>query len=230
MEGRVLVVGLERQVLKKIDPLLSRSQLSVDSVGKGESALMLAAKVAFDLLVVRHPLPDMALGSFMSAVHEPGSPCCASPILVLTDRTRLDEIRTLLPGGSGQAISVDEPAKLLQEIASRQLGVAPRVAIRVAVRLDVRLEGGSSRVACQTENLSEQGLLVRSPNLYPIGTRLTFDFTLPDQRLPIQGEAEVVRHSVPDVEGVQGLGLRVLSYRGDGARTLQRFLKEKPRR
>ena len=229
MEGRVLVVGLERSLIRKIDPLLSRSQLSVDNVGKGESGLMLAAKVAFDLLVVRHPLPDMSLGSFMGSVHEPGSPCCKSPILVLTDRYRLDELRPLLPGGSGQALAVDEPDKLLQEIASRQLGVAPRVAIRTAIRLEVHLEGGSSRGACQTENLSEQGLLIRSPTLYPFGTRLAFDFTLPDQRLPIQGQAEVVRHSVPDVEGIQGLGLQVLSYRGDGGRVLQRFLKQKGR-
>jgi CheY-like chemotaxis protein len=225
MSGRVLVVGLERKVLKKIDPLLSRSQLSVDCVAKGDSGMLLAAKTRFDLLVVRHPLPDMSVGSFMSAVHEPGSPCASTPVLFLTDSYRLEELRPLLPGGAGQALSVDEPDKLLQEIASRQLGVSARVTVRVPVRLEVTVEGNTSRVACQAENISAEGLLLRSPTLYPIGTRLGFEYTLPDQRVPVAGEAEVVRHAVPEAEGIQGVGLRVIKYKGGGATILQRFLK-----
>ena len=223
-EGRVLVVGLERALFQKMEPLLSRSLLQVDRVARGESGVLLATQALFDLLVVRHPLPDMSLGSFMNAVHEPGARCGATPILVLTDPSQLAEVRTFLPGGAKQALSVGEPDKFLQEVASRLLGVTPRVAVRIPVRLSIQMGDGTSRVACQSENLSEQGMLVRSPTLYPMGTRLQFEFTLPNERASIQGEAEVMRHSVPDVEQVQGVGLKVLFFKGDGAGRLRRFL------
>jgi hypothetical protein len=227
METRVLVVGLERGLYGKIEPLLLRSNLSVDRVPKGESGLYLAARVLFHLLVVRHPLPDMALGSFISAVHEPGAMCGASPILVLADDFQLEELRRLLPGGDKQVLSIKEPAKLLQEVASRLLHVAARIALRVHVRLQVQLQEGTSLVACQTENFSEKGMLVRTPTLYPIGTKVRFECTLPADRSPIAGDAEVARHSVPDIEQVSGIGLKILAFQGDSARRLRRFLEGK---
>ena len=227
MPGRVLVVGLERSIFKKMEPLLSRSLLEVDHVARGEHGLLLAQQAAFELLVVRHPLPDMALGSFMSTVHEPGALCAATPILVLTDPERLDQTRAMLPGGVKQALSVKEPAKLLQEMASRLLGVSPRVAARIPVRLDVRVGGGTSRIACQSENVSANGLLLRCPGPYEVGTRMEFEYTLPGELRPVRGEAEVVRQSVPDVEGVEGVGLKVVSFKADGKSRVQRFVKSK---
>ncbi len=227
MESRVLVVGLERALYEKIEPLLSRNNLSVDRVPKGESGLYLAARVLFHLLVVRHPLPDMALGSFIDRVHEPGAICGGSPILVLADDYQLDQLRQLLPGGAKQVLSVKQPAKLLQEVASRLLGVAARISVRIHVRLQVQLQEGTSLVACQTENFSEQGMLIRTATLYPLGTRVRFECTLPNDRSPISGEAEVVRHAVPDIEQLSGIGLRVVSFQGDSARRLRRFLEGK---
>src|SRR5436190_20694448 len=123
MQGRVLVVGLERTLYKKVEPILTRSPLSVDLASRGESGLLLTANAVFDLIVVRHPLPDMALGPFINRVHEPGAPCGGASILVLTDDSRLAEMRGLLPGK--QVLSVSEPSKLLQAVASKLLNVAP---------------------------------------------------------------------------------------------------------
>jgi len=86
---------------------------------------------------------------------------------VLTDDSQLEAVRGLLAGGAKQVLSVREPALLLQEIASRLLGVTPRVATRVLVRLQVNLGQASSLVSCQSENLSETGMLLRTDNLFP---------------------------------------------------------------
>lgn len=227
-KGRILVVGLERPLFQKIDPVLNRSKFVVDRVPRGESGKLLASHAAFDLIVVRHPLPDMSLGSLLNSVHEPGSPCGAAPILVLTDESRLSEVRGLMPGGTNQVVSINEPWKLLQEVASQLLGVAPRIATRVMIRVEVQLEGeAKSQVMCQSENLSENGMLLRSDRLFPIGTRVSFESMLPGERAPIHGQAEVVRHTVPDVENVQGMGLKVLGFKGDGQKRLRGFLSRK---
>src|SRR5262249_57287484 len=71
----------------------------------------------------------------------------------------------------------------------------------------------SSDLSCQSENISETGMLLRSPEAYPIGTRVRFECTLPGDRSPLRGEAEVVRHTVSEVEQVQGIGVKVIFWK-----------------
>jgi uncharacterized protein (TIGR02266 family) len=222
MQGRVLVVGLERNHYEELLPLLSRSLLAVDRLKTGESGIQLAERAQVDLILARYPLPDMSIGSFMQRIHESGSRSDATPILFLTDDHRLAEIRSLLPGGNKQALSVSQPALLVQEVAAL-LKLAPRAELRVPVRLEVRL-AGAPPVTAQTENVSERGMLLASETLLPLGARVRFEFSLPGERAPVQGEAEVVRHAEPAVEGVQGMGLKVLTIFGDGASRVRRFV------
>ena len=223
-KGRVLVVGLERNLYLKLEPLLSRSLLTVDRVPRGESGLLLTGSAVFDLIVVRHPLPDMALGSFINRVHDPGAPCGAAQILVLTDDAQIAALQSMIPDGHRSVLSVNQPTKLLEQVASRLLGVTPRVAARVLVRLTVKLQEGQQLLSCQSENVSEGGLMLRTDASFPMGTRVDFELTLPGDRLPLKGEGEVARHAVADVEGVQGVGLRFLSLKSDGHSRLKRFL------
>ena len=92
------------------------------------------------------------------------------------------------------------------------------------VRLNVQLAQDKSVVMCQSENISENGMLLRSDRLLPIGTRVTFECSLPGDRMPVSGEAEVMRHAVVDVEKVQGMGLRFIFVKSDGQRRVRSFL------
>jgi uncharacterized protein (TIGR02266 family) len=114
----------------------------------------------------------------------------------------------------------------LQGVASRLLKVAPRIEARVLVRLEVKLANAMQKVSCQSENISEGGLLLRTDTVLPIGTRVQFDFALPGERSSIQGEAEVMRYAVPDVERLQGMGLRVIFFKGDGPRRIKQYLAQ----
>jgi uncharacterized protein (TIGR02266 family) len=229
-KGRILVVGLERKLYLKLEPLLSRSLLSVDRVPSGRSGALVAGSAVFDLIVVRHPLPDMALGSFIERVHEPGALCGAAHLLVLTDGAQLAALRAQLPDGERRVLSIDEPAKLLEQVAARLLGVTPRVSTRILVRLRVKLGTVQRLVSCQTENLSDGGMLIRDDTIYPIGTRMDFELPLPGDRQPLRGEAEVVRYTVADVEGLQGVGLKFVVLKDDGHLRLKRMLGGKTAR
>lgn len=223
--ARVLVVGLERSHYDPLLPLLSRALLNVERLTSGEGAVQLAGQVTWDLLIVRYPLADMSLGSFMERVHEPGSRCAATPILVLADDNRLGELASLLPGGSKQALSASQPERIAQEVATR-LKVSPRREVRIPVRVDVRVAGAPPLV-CQSENLSEHGLLLKSDARYPLATRVHVEFSLPGERTPIQGEAEVMRHAEVAVERVKGMGLKMLSFKADGSARVRRFVTRK---
>ncbi|MCU0241113.1 MAG: hypothetical protein MUF51_01665, partial [Vicinamibacteria bacterium] len=66
--------------------------------------------------------------------------------------------------------------------------------------------------------------LVRTDRTLPLGTHALFQFTLPGGIEPIEGECEVARHSVPDIEKLVGIGIRFKTIKGKGAALLKSYL------
>jgi uncharacterized protein (TIGR02266 family) len=217
---KILVVGLERGAFSTIDALLNRSYFTVDRVLHGESGLALAGQVAFNLLIVKHPLPDMDTGAFVATLRRPAGASATSQLLAVAEPVRLNEVRPHVRGDLGAVLSVNETATVLEEVAARLLRVPPRRAARLVVHLRARLQTGEVLLMCQTENVSLAGMLVRTDQLLPIGTRVSFRFSMPGDRDPFTGEAEVVRHTVQDVEKTLGIGLRFVSLPSRDAQRL----------
>ena len=226
MAKSILVVGLERKLFEEIDPLLNRSHLTVDRVARGKSGLALCEAVPFDLIIAVDPLPDIEITEFLTAVRMKGMPTATSHLLALGVGERLDVLRGHAPGKDSVVLAVTEPRAVLEEVAARLLGVAPRSAIRFLVRLRVGLATGEQTIMCQTDNVSLHGMLVRTSSPLPVGTRLGFEYNLPGDRHPVQGEAEVVRHTAPQIGEVPGMGLRSLALKGDGSARLKAFLRK----
>lgn len=209
---RILIVAVEQPGFDKIDPLLHRSYFVVERVPRGATGAVLCSNVPFDLVIAGHPLPDMPLADFVHAVRKPGSPCTQTPLLVLSERARLAELEGPLRQGPCVALPVDEPQRLIDELANRLLGVASRKATRVLVRIEVQVSEGKRLVMHQSENVSEGGMLLRTDRLYPLGTMMAFECPLPgDRGGPVRGEAEVVRHTLLELEKFTGVGMRFVS-------------------
>lgn len=225
MQRRILAVALDRQLVDKIEPLLNRSYFTVERLPQGESALALCRHTWFDLILLGHPLPDMPLETFLRAARREGALSARSHLLILTDEVRRAELPESFQRGPDLALSVEQPQRLLQEVASRLLKVAPRVSARLLVRLEVLFGDELSLVVWQTENISEAGMLVHTDHLHPVGTTVSFQFTTPDDPAPIRGEAEVVRHAFADVDGVHGVGLRFTGFEGDGLKRLGAYIQ-----
>jgi len=225
MQSRILAVALDRQLFNKIDPLLNRSYFTVERIPRGESALALCRHTWFDLILLGHPLPDMPLETFLRAARREGALSARSHLLILTEEARLAELPESFQRGPDLALSVEQPQRLLEEVASRLLKVAPRVLARLLVRLEVQFGDEMSLVIWQTENISEAGMLVHTDRPYPIGTTVSFHFTTPDDPAPIRGEAEVVRHAVVDVEKVHRVGLKFTGFEGDGFKRLGAYIQ-----
>ena len=91
-------------------------------------------------------------------------------------------------------------------------------------RVNKALEVGKRLLMCQTENVSKGGVLIRTDQRYPIGTRIAFKSTLPGDRAPVEGYLEVMRHTVPEVEKLQGIGMRFVDLRSADQKRLFEFL------
>lgn len=226
---QILAVGVEKEFVESIQPLLGRSSFSVERVPSARAGLLLTERVGFALVVVRHPLRDMAVAEFLRGLRRPGGSSAAAPVLALAQAEQLGDLQALVSEGLlNAAVDFAFPQRLLDEVAGRLLKVPPRLARRLLVRFQVRMEDGRGLLMCQTENISTRGLLVRTDRPFPVGTRLSFDFTPPGSRSAVQGEAEVVRHTAPDVEKVVGVGVRFVSFKADGAKVLADYLASVP--
>lgn len=227
---RILIVAVEQQGFDRIDPLLHRSYFVVERVPRGASGAMLCSNVPFDLVVAGHPLPDMPLADFVKAVRKAGSACIQTPLLVLAERSRLAEVEGPLRQGPCVALPVEEPQRLVDELANHLLGVASRQSTRVLVRIEVQVSEGKRLVMHQSENVSDGGMLLRTDRVYPLGTRMAFECLLPgDRGGPVRGEAEVVRHTLPELEKFTGVGMRFVSFKGDGQKRLAEFVAAQAR-
>lgn len=222
----VLVVNVDAELYEKVAPLLNRTEFEVDRFPRASAALDLVGRIPVDVLLVGYPLPDVAVQQFLDAIRSESSPCRQSPLLLLAHREQLAEARRFVGRGANRVVAVEESAERLQAEVSKLLAVAPRSSLRLMVRMLVNIGEGATLEMAQSENLSETGMLVHTGEVYPLGSRLNFEFHLGGDRLPIRGEGEVARHTTPGREQVRGMGIRFVSFERDGLIRLQRYLRQ----
>ncbi len=98
---------------------------------------------------------------------------------------------------------------------------------RVAVAAEVHLESESNLYAGITNNISEGGVFVATPQLLAKGTVLDLEFSIPDGGPPIRTTAVVrwLREDLDDIEGPPGIGVQFVEL-GDTAKArLERFVE-----
>lgn len=224
-ERKVLVTGVDEDGYDKLRAALARYPLVVERLSRPASALELAGSVAFDLVILGHPLTDPPLADFLAELRRPGSPSAASPVVLLAAAEAQREAGESRDAGVVAVLASDLEAPVLHRAVLQALGVPPRVDVRLLVRLEARLELGHSAVLCQTENLSRGGMLVRTDRRPTLGEAFSFELALPEGGQVVRGRAEVARHTDPAREPVRGIGLRFLSFESDGARRLAAYVE-----
>jgi len=223
MKHTVVAISRDPQTLEPIEPVLQRESFSVHRAGNVEGTLELCRELEhLDLLIAGYPLDTDDVGAFVDEVRRLRRP--SPPLMFLLAPTGTFGSHDRIPDEHLQILSLDRGADELQREILVRFGRRPRVAQRVLVRLEVHLEASSVLRACQTHNLSETGMAVRTNELYPLGTMSQYDLLLENDTRPVQGMAEVVRHIDPRRETHRGVGLRFLRFRGDGLERLQAYL------
>lgn len=216
---RVLAVGVGKNTFDAVRQKLIGGELDLDLAPTARSALTLAFELRFDLLVVGHPLPDLVVRDFLRRLRDESSLSRNAKVMFLAEDTGDQEIRHLrekfveiLPRSDA----------LLGDLTSKALGGAPRAHVEVMVRLEVELTYGRSMRICQSENLSETGMLVRTEDTVPVGTVARASFRLLSGADPIVADAKVVRETMPGE--IPGIALHFDRFENDGEKRLKQFM------
>lgn len=222
----VLAIGVSPAEFERFVPFLARESFEVDRFPSGVGALELITRVPFEMLLVRFPLPDMDLASFLSTVRQTGSPCHGASLILLTASSHERDAQRFIGQGANRSISLEASADTIQESVSSLLHVAPRKAARFLARMEIRIGGAKDMLLCQTENMSATGMLIRTDKRYEIGTQVEFEFSAAGDPRPLRGVAEVVRHTVLGRDRVGGIGMRFLSFAGDSQLRFERYIEQ----
>jgi hypothetical protein len=219
----VIAVGAQGGLLSKIDPILERSNLTVHRVPLGRSALKMIQAKRPRLVVVAFPLLDLRLDDFLKSLAATGPAAKGPAIALLADEHLLSELEPHLDEHH-RFLPADMEPEELQTGILELIGDTTRVAPRLMLRLEVQLGAGKLLRMCQTDNISESGMLVRLQEAIPVGSEVRLAISLPSSVDPVHVKAEVVRHTNPDRESVQGLGLRFVEFDGQDEATLTEYL------
>ena len=227
---RLLIIGSETPALQRIAPILRRAEFETRLAANADQAFELLEDVAFDLIVLRYPVPGLSLHEFVDRVRTVGSLCRTAGLVLLAEPTCVGEVARLLGKGVNRVVSLDASSDRLLDAIADLLAVDPRRTVRAVIQLELWVERAPERVLTLTENVSTAGMLVRGGSEFPLGTRLQFELMLPGERTPVRGQLEVARHTDPGRERVEGFGGKVVSYAGDGQERVRAFIAQRSSR
>ncbi|MFI5166818.1 MAG: PilZ domain-containing protein [Thermoanaerobaculales bacterium] len=210
-----LVVGAEIEMFERLAPLLRSARFFADYVETGEAALESIKLLPFDAIVVTYPLPDILAQVFLDALRANDSPCRHSAVVVLAPPELRAEAEALVGRGANRVMELEDHLEHLPHVLLRLLEASPRFPIRAVSRLMIEVDNGMRLTLCQTENVSQSGMLIRTGPAYPVGTKVNFELALPGERKPVRGLGVVVRHTTPHWEKVTGVGVHFSSFEGD---------------
>ncbi|HPR64349.1 MAG TPA: PilZ domain-containing protein [Thermoanaerobaculia bacterium] len=206
-ETRILLAGMISPLQDPLPGLLSRSTFQTERPDTLADSLELARKEHFDLIILGNLRGRDQLEESLNILRCEGSPSRSSSIVAMVPEDQVTFHREFLGKGLNEVISESTSLDKLERIIANLTHIAPRISSRILITLHVQMSYRKGVLFCQTVNLSRSGMLVRTPIYYPVGTRVDFQFRLPDSPIDIAGEAAVARHADSQREGLKGMGM-----------------------
>ncbi len=219
-EDRALLVCDDSGLLDRLSETLQRVGYSVDRMIRGMGGMALLRRNTYGVVVVVHPVGDVATSDLLGAVRH--SPSRSAGVVVLTALDRVQEKEALLKVGANEVVPLNTSPQGLEATLQRLGEVAPRKSCRITLRLRDASSAVSKQLFCQSANVSRTGMLVRGRMPWSVGDIVAFELSLAGKK-PICGRAEIVRLT-SRAERDQGFALTFRELDDDGDLRLATFL------
>ena len=222
----VLVAGIGRGPFEALAPVLDRQKLEVVKVAAPENSVELARSEPFDLVIFDADTKEKTLTQVVDAIRDGMSASSNASILVLARPDRVDAARDLIGRGVNRVMLFDDSPELIGQQVAELLNIAPRANLRLSTQLQTSVGDGAVEVLGDVVNLSSSGMLVETETLFEPGEKIVVTINLGSQMGSVSAKAEVVRQAHDDRGGTEGIGVRFLSFAGDGKEKVKAVLDE----
>jgi DNA-binding NarL/FixJ family response regulator len=222
----VLLAGVPRSSFDELAPVLDRHKVYVVQVTSAEDAMKYAHSDRVDLIILGVGPDEMSLEEVVQIIRSDASASSKASILVLAKPGSEDEARQLIGQGVNRVMLTVDAPKLIALQVAELLEIPPRATLRLDTRMLVELDDGFEEELGAVVNVSAAGLLLETDADLEPGQHLVLSIDVGPEEEPVAAKAEVVRRSDPGREGIEGVGIRFLSFAGDSRKRLEAILGE----
>lgn len=225
--GQVLVTGVGDPVYNAVVNVLSPLGFDIHRAPWDAYLNDHVQITPFDVVIAELPPTGSTFTVFLKALRTRGSACQHSGLILVAPHP-VTELATKHVGhGANKVISERQVSSGLQDMVSELVGVAPRTPVTMNARIKIHVKGKPVQSFCQTQNLSASGVLIRGFGHYEPGLNIDFEISLPADTAPIRGSGTITRHAEKRTEGIEGLGIKFISFHGTDQLRLTEFLSKK---
>jgi DNA-binding NarL/FixJ family response regulator len=222
----VLVAGIGRGPFEALAPVLDRQKLEVVKVAAPENSVELAHSEPFDLVIFDAEVREGTLKGVVDSIRQEMSASRNTSLLVLARAGNADSARELIGRGVNRVMLLEDPPDLIGQQVAELLNIAPRANLRFPTHLQTSVGDGAVQALGEIVNLSASGILVETETSFEPEEQVVVAINLGGQQGSVSAKAEVVRQAHSDRGGVDGIGLRFLSFAGDGKEKIEAVLDE----
>jgi Tfp pilus assembly protein PilZ len=222
----VLLAGIARSSFDELAPVLDRHKLTVIQVTSAEDSASFAHSDLVELVILEAEPTTMSLEDVVRTIRSESSASKNAALLVLAKPGNEDEARQLINRGVNRVMLAVDPPKLIALQVADFLDIAPRTTLRLSTRMLVEVADGSEEALGAVVNMSAAGLLLETDADLEPGQHVILSIDIDNQEEPVSAKGEVVRKADPDRDGVEGIGVRFLSFAGDSRERLEAILGE----
>lgn len=224
MDKSVLIIGPHRQAHDLFNPLWAEMELEKQRFSSTDAALeVIQGGSPPNAVLISYPLWDSSLDDLLAAMERLITGGQPVPVVILAPENVLFEVASFEDRGI-TVLSEDKEPEELRKSLRGLLGPIQRIHPRFIVRMAVQVGDGAVLRACQSEDISLSGMLIRTSEEFPIGSQIRLEFALTEDDEPVTCQAEVVRYTQPDLEEVRGMGVNFVAFEEDGLSRLEGFL------
>lgn len=220
----VLVAGIGRSKFDELAPVLDSQRLDVVQVTSAEDATKLAHSDRVDLVILDAEPTTMSLAQVVRLIRAKTSASRKASMLVLARPGCTTAARSLVDHGINKVMLAGDPPELIGRVVAELVHIAPRTTLRVPTRLLVEVADGADEALGAVVNISSSGLLVETDTVFEKGQHVVISIEAAGEADLLKVKAEVVRQADPERDGVEGIGVRFLEFRGDGRQRLDAIL------
>ncbi len=215
-----LAVEIPEAIAAAVGAAIAPLGLSLHAEPTTARAVERARWFPFRFVIAAFPVDAPA--RFLEVLRGPTSLCRSTGVVLLAADSQARDAEIYLGRGANRVVPLSHLAERLGGVVTELDQVCERVRIRLPITAEI--DGGRRVEQWRSENISRTGMLLRTPARLQPGPAVGLRFTVPGQERPIQVSAEAVRATTFAREEFDGLGVRFLSFSGDGQYRLERFL------
>ncbi len=209
-------------MLRKKNTFLDRADMRVFTATSTDEVLQIHRTVRVDLIIINLDMPGMDSKQLCALLKEDAKHGAVS-ILMVCAHTRRAIDRSSHSGADAVISRPIKPAQLLAK-AKKLLGLSWRETYRVLLNVAVEGNISNSRFVCNSLDISLDGMLIETSQIFRVGDRLSCSFFLPDMS-QVQTTGEIVRTIIP-APGVKSnwYGVHFLDVSPEAEKILETFI------